>query len=67
MSGNELAIERMCELAGVSRRSLYRFDPEAKPADRDLGLRDTIQRIALEMPSYGGHGSLPDYDAVAGW
>src|SRR3954454_4099223 len=26
MSGNELAIERMCELAGVSRRGFYRFD-----------------------------------------
>jgi putative transposase len=53
MRGNELAIERMCGLAGVSRRSFYRFDPETKPADRDMDLRDAIQRIALEMPSYG--------------
>jgi putative transposase len=53
MSGNELAIERMCELARVSRRSFYRFDPDAEPADRDMDLRDAIQRIALEMPSYG--------------
>jgi putative transposase len=53
MSGYELAIERMCELAGVSRRGFYRFDPEAKPAERDMDLRDAIQRIALEMPSYG--------------
>ena len=53
MSANELAIERMCELAWVSRRSFYRFDPETKPADRDMDLRDAIQRIALEMPSYG--------------
>lgn len=53
MSGNELAIERMCKLAGVSRRSFYRFDPDAKPANRDMDLRDAIQRIALEMPSYG--------------
>jgi putative transposase len=53
MSGNELAIERMCELAGMSRRSFYRFDPETKPADRDMDLRDAIQRIALKMPSYG--------------
>jgi transposase InsO family protein len=43
----------MCELAGVSRRGFYRFDPEAKPATRDIDLRDAIQRIALEMPSYG--------------
>lgn len=53
MSGNELAMERMCELAGVNRRSFYRFDPDAKPAERDMDLRDAIQRIALEMPSYG--------------
>jgi putative transposase len=53
MSGHELAIERMCELAGVSRRGFYRFDPEAKPAERDMDLRDAIQRIALETPSYG--------------
>jgi len=53
MSGNKLAIERMCDLAGVSRRSFYRFDPDAKPVERDMDLRDAIQRIALEMPSYG--------------
>jgi transposase InsO family protein len=53
MSGNELAIERMCELAGVSRRGFYRFDPDRKPAKHDLDLRDAIQRIALAMPSYG--------------
>jgi putative transposase len=53
MSVQQLAIERMCELAGVSRRSFYRFHPEAKPDDRDMDLRDEIQRIALEMPSYG--------------
>lgn len=53
MSANELAIERMCVLAGVSRRGFCRFDPDAKPARRDMDLRDAIQRIALEMPSYG--------------
>jgi putative transposase len=53
MSGHELAIDRMCALAGVSRRGFYRFDPEAKSAERDMDLRDAIQRIALGMPSYG--------------
>ncbi len=43
MSANELAIERMCDLAGVSRRGFYRFDPDAKPAERDMDLRDAIQ------------------------
>jgi transposase InsO family protein len=53
MSSAELAVERMCTLAGVSRRGLYRFEPDANRADRDMGLRDAIQRIAIEMPSYG--------------
>jgi putative transposase len=53
MRAHQLAIERMCALAGVSRRSFYRFNPEAEPVERDMDLRDAIQRIALEMPSYG--------------
>jgi transposase InsO family protein len=44
----------MVELARVSRASYYRFDENAKPgSDADLDLRDAIQRIALEWPSYG--------------
>jgi transposase InsO family protein len=44
---------RMCELGDVSRAGLYRFAPESEGADRDLDLRDDIQRIALEFPCYG--------------
>jgi putative transposase len=44
----------MVELGRVSRSSFYRFDPEARPGrDRAMDLRDALQRIALEMPSYG--------------
>jgi transposase InsO family protein len=50
----ELSIERMLELGRVSRSGFYRFEAEAMPqADADMDLRDAIQRIALEMPSYG--------------
>ncbi len=53
-AGNKLAIERMVELARVSRASFYRFDDTANPAhDDDMDLRDAIQRIALEWPAYG--------------
>jgi putative transposase len=52
MAGRGLTIERMVELARVSRAGFYRFSEEAKP-DRDMDLRDAIQRIALEWPSYG--------------
>jgi multidrug efflux pump subunit AcrB len=53
MRNAELAIERICALGGVSRRGFYRFDPDANRAERDIDLRDAIQRIAPEMPSYG--------------
>jgi putative transposase len=50
-----LTVSRMVELAGVSRVGFYRFDedvPRQRP-DRDMDLRDAIQRIALEWPVYG--------------
>jgi len=49
-----LTIGRMVELGGVSRASLYRYEGDcvARP-NRDMDLRDAIQRIALEWPSYG--------------
>jgi len=44
----------MVELGRVSRSSFYRFAADPKPGeDRDMNLRDAIQRIALEWPSYG--------------
>ena len=49
-----LTIARMVELGAVSRASFYRYDESvvAEP-DHDMDLRDAIQRIALEWPSYG--------------
>ena len=53
-TGGRLPIERMVELGGVSRRSFYRFKTKPEPGpDRDMDLRDAIQRIALEWPCYG--------------
>lgn len=47
-------MERMVELGRVSRSGFYRFDGSAEPGpDPHMDLRDTIQRIALEWPSYG--------------
>jgi putative transposase len=52
--GRGLTIQRMLELGRVSRSSFYRYDPNRKPsADRDMELRDAVQRIALEWPCYG--------------
>jgi transposase InsO family protein len=49
-----LTIERMVELGRVSRSGFYRFNGNAKPSlGTDMDLRDAIQRIALQWPSYG--------------
>jgi transposase InsO family protein len=43
----------MCALARVSRAGFYRHPAEAPQADRDMAVRDALQRIALEFPTYG--------------
>jgi putative transposase len=49
-----LTVERMAELGRLSRASFYRFDESTDAGhDADMDLRDAIQRIALEWPSYG--------------
>jgi transposase InsO family protein len=51
--GVAMTVLRMCQLGHVSRAGFYRYEPEADRPDEDLGLRDIIQRIALEFPCYG--------------
>ena len=51
-----LALSRMCALLDVRRDNYYRWlvaGQAANGKDDDLVVRDAIQRIALEMPSYG--------------
>jgi putative transposase len=49
-----LTVERMVKLAGVSRAGYYRFDENtAAGTDPNMDLRDAIQRIALDWPTYG--------------
>jgi len=42
----------MCAL-GVSRAGFYHFPPRWPGPDPDLEVRDTMQQIAVEFPSYG--------------
>jgi len=52
--GRGLTVERMLELGRASRASFYRFEESSRPGhEADMDLRDAIQRIALEWPSYG--------------
>ena len=48
-----MSIEWACGLAKVSRAGYYRFLTTPEAGDADIDLRDAIQRIALEFPSYG--------------
>jgi len=48
-----MTVVRMCHSAKVSRAGFYRRQNEPDAEDRDLDLRDEIQKIALEMPAYG--------------
>ena len=48
-----IPLEQLCRLALVSRAGYYRWRNTAEAIDRDLDLRDEIQRIALEFPFYG--------------
>jgi len=48
-----LTIDRMVELGRVSRSGFYRFDESEPRSDLDMDLRDAIQKIAVEWPSYG--------------
>ena len=48
-----LTIERMVKLGRVSRSGFYRFEDTEPGPERDMDLRDAIQKIAVEWPSYG--------------
>ena len=48
-----MPLERLCHLSGVSRAGYYRWRQSPEEIDTDIDLRDEIQRIALECPSYG--------------
>jgi len=43
----------MVKLGRVSRSGFYGFDDSKPDPDRDMDLRDAIQKIALQWPSYG--------------
>lgn len=43
----------MCQVAGFSRAGYYRFSRPVRASGGDMGIRDEIQKIALECPSYG--------------
>jgi putative transposase len=51
--GVRLAVDRMCDLAGVSRAGYYRQWAARAPAEEESELRDLVQRLALSHRFYG--------------
>jgi putative transposase len=49
----EMSVVQMCQAAEVTRAGFYRHRSAPEAPDRDIGLCDEIQKIALEMPAYG--------------
>ena len=43
-----LSIERMCQLAAVSRAGFYRSLQKRAPVEEDMEVRNVIQQIAVE-------------------
>ena len=50
MQGN-LSVERMCQLAGVSRAGFYRSLQEQQPVEEDMEVRSRIQQISRRSTS----------------
>ncbi|MGA7770773.1 MAG: IS3 family transposase [Candidatus Sulfotelmatobacter sp.] len=50
-AGTPLTIRRMCALTRVSRAGFYRRGVISEAASVEL--RDQVQRVALEWPTYG--------------
>ena len=58
LQGNSLSIERMCQLAQVSRAGFYRSFKEREPLQEELDLRSTMQQIFLEHRRRYGYRRL---------
>jgi putative transposase len=62
-----MSVVRMCEVAGFSRAGYYRFqNPPEKPAPVEMELREDMQKVAVEWPSYGSRRMTRELRA-RGW
>jgi putative transposase len=48
-----LSVRQLCDLLSVSRSWFYERPHAPTQAERDVALRDAIERIVLEFPGYG--------------
>jgi putative transposase len=53
-------VKRLCAAAGISRASYYRSQVRRVPSPGNMGLRDELQKIALQFPAYGYRRLTPE-------
>ena len=53
----KLSIERMCQLAQVSRAGFYRSLQEQQPVQEEMEVRAVIQQIVLQHRRRYGYGA----------
>ena len=61
----KLTVERMCELATVSRAGYYRRLVDQEPQEEELATRAAIQEIFVHNEDAGGHGLAVTGGAVS--
>lgn len=59
-------MKRLCELGPVSRSGFYRWRRPRPAGAGECALRDALQRVALEFPSYGWPRMTPELQR-RGW
>ena len=57
-----MTIGSMCQAAQLGRATFYRHRNRPETADRDMELRDAVQKVALEWPSYGRRRMVEELD-----
>lgn len=55
-----MTVQRMCELAAVSRASFYRDWEQKAPSEAEVALRDAVQRTALANRCLGYRRITPE-------
>jgi ACT domain-containing protein len=52
-SGSQISVDRATRLLGVSRCGFYKWSGKGPVKNEDIDVRDEIQKVSLEYPSYG--------------
>ena len=52
-AGEGQAVNALCQMSGISRASYYRWRAPPPSIPVEMELRDAIQQVALEFPTYG--------------